>query len=298
MTDALTIRNLTLHELVDYVCAQILSVVPIGKESQDRHLVATYIDVTLERLAVCGCDIVHWTPDEFDPLQSSQHATFLYLLANTIWRETAEESTPTKLFLLNKAHHGIELFFKVTMPPVFMLGHTVGIVLGDVAYGNYFSVFQNTTVGRFDQDRPSIGAGVVLFPNTSVIGRCRIGDRTVVSPGTNLVNQDAPAMSPCFDRPDATSCSRRGRRASLNAISVTCVCRRCAIYIVVFGAPFIVDRANVPRRFGHRGIQVSLLRIQRRGLIAGGHAVAGLLQGECQNSEGNDRRMQLKRAKA
>ncbi len=156
------------------------------------------MEQALHRLAECAKKVVQWREGEFNPFLSSQHSSFLYFLANTIWKESSDDSTPTKLFLVNKAQHGIELFYKIEMPPVFMLGHTVGIVLSNTTYGNYFAIFQNSTVGRFGSDRPTIGAGVVMFPNTAIIGRCKIGDRTVLSQGTSVVNFDSPGNVTLF----------------------------------------------------------------------------------------------------
>ena len=199
MTDLpLKIRGFSRPELVQYIHAQIKAVVPDLRPSEDFALIDSHLDQALERLAICSRKIIQWAPDEFDPLLSSQHSSFLYLLANTIWKKDASTETATKLFLVNKALHGIELFFKIELPPIFLLVHTGGIVLSNTSYGNYFTIFQNSTVGRFGEDRPTIGAGVVMFPNTSIIGRCAIGDRTVVSQGTNVVNRDSPGHVTIF----------------------------------------------------------------------------------------------------
>jgi serine O-acetyltransferase len=88
--------------------------------------------------------------------------------------------------------NGIDLFYKIELPKVFVLTHTVGIVLSNTVYGNYFVIFQNSTVGRIGDDRPVIGEGVVMFPNTCVSGRCQIGSRTILSQGTRLINSDSP----------------------------------------------------------------------------------------------------------
>ena len=39
---------------------------------------------------------------------------------------------------------------------------------------------------------PVLGEGVVMFPNSAIIGGCRIGDRTVLSQGTSLIDTDSP----------------------------------------------------------------------------------------------------------
>ncbi|WP_158812039.1 hypothetical protein [Beijerinckia sp. L45] len=192
------IIGFSFDELAHYTCAQIASFYPDGSRDDNYRAIRKSLAVALERLSVCTKKVVQWRLDEFDPMNSSQHSTFLYLLANTVWRDTASEAVPTKLFLLNKALHGIEMFFKIEMPPVFLLGHTVGIVLSNTTYGNYFAIFQNSTVGRLGNDRPTIGKGVLMFPNTSIVGRCNIGDNTTISQGTYVVNTDSPGNVTIF----------------------------------------------------------------------------------------------------
>ena len=52
------------------------------------------------------------------------------------------------------------------MPEVFFIGHSVGIVLAKARYGNRLVLYQNSTVGKNHGDAPSLGEGVVMYPNT------------------------------------------------------------------------------------------------------------------------------------
>ena len=175
-----------------YTSRQLATFFPVDREADDCALITEHLEASLSRFSVCAAKILHWAPDHFDPMFSSQHASFLYLLANTIWTKTQTDDLPVRLFQLNRALHGIDLYYKIALPPIFLLGHTFGIVLGNTTYGNYFAVFQNSTVGRFGDDKPHIGTGVFMFPNCSIVGRCNVGDRTVLSHGTKLVNANTP----------------------------------------------------------------------------------------------------------
>ena len=124
-----------------------------------------------------------WTPGRFDHLHSSQYTIFLYYLANTIWRGGGERAVCNKLFGLNKALNGIDLFYEIELPEVFFIGHSVGIVLAKATYGNRLVLYQNSTVGKNHGEAPVLGDGVVMYPNTAIIGRCEIGAGTVVEPG-------------------------------------------------------------------------------------------------------------------
>ncbi len=128
----------------------------------------------------------------FDHLNSGQYATFLYFLSRVVSENCSDIELPTKIFLLNKTLNGIDLFHEVELPPVFLIGHTVGMVFGKATYGNYCVFHQGCTIGRNKNDRPTLASGVILYPNASIIGACEIRENTVVSPGVQLINVDTP----------------------------------------------------------------------------------------------------------
>lgn len=202
---ALTVSGMDEGELVNYICQQISNFFPDKHNGENNALIRSGLPVTLERLSTIAEKAVHWNPIAFDPLSSSQYCQFLYVLANTIWKSTGDERLPTKLFLLNKALHAIDLYFKVEMPPIFIIGHGVGIVLGRATYGNYFIAFQNSTVGRVGDDVPTIGDCVLMFPNTAIVGRCHVGDFTVLSQGASLLNQNSAGNATLSGHGDSLS---------------------------------------------------------------------------------------------
>jgi len=188
----------TRASLIDYTVAQYANVVPDGRDWAFRATVEAHLDEALERLHRCINACAPWRPDQFNVLQSSQHCIYLYYLANTIWTKSGETAAPTRLFLMNKAFNGIDLFYEIAMPEVFYIGHSVGIVLAKATYGNHLVLYQNSTVGRHKDQIPVIGDRVVLYPNTAVIGRSVVGDDAVVSQGVSVVNKRVPANSIAF----------------------------------------------------------------------------------------------------
>lgn len=179
-------------ELIGYVADQAGHFFPDRHRGDVRPAVASAIDQALGRLERCIAGVRMWRAGEFDPLHSSQYTTFLYYLANTLWRERQDERVCTKLFYLNKALNGFECFYDNDLPEVFFIGHSVGIVLVRNHYPRHFVVYQNSTVGKADGDAPVLGEGTVMFPNTAIVGRCRIGAGTVLSQGTSVINADTP----------------------------------------------------------------------------------------------------------
>ena len=86
----------------------------------------------------------------------------------------------------------------------------------NTSYGNYFTAFQNTTVGRFGADCPIVGAGVVMFAGAAIIGRCKIGDRGVLSQGTRIVNFDSPENVTMFPSVAKTPVIKAGNDSIIN----------------------------------------------------------------------------------
>lgn len=185
------LRNSSRKQLLEYITRQLNHFFPDGQ----LHIETTLekdIDEALSRLNACINAAKMWKPDEFHYLHSSQYATFLYFLANTIWRNQGDEAVCTKLFYLNKVLNGIDCFYEITMPEIFFIGHSAGIVLAKATYGNYLVLYQNSTVGKNHGIAPVLEEGVVMYPNTAIIGRSHIGKGTIISQGVSVINRDTP----------------------------------------------------------------------------------------------------------
>lgn len=186
------------NALAKYTATQIFHLMPDADVSAAARVIEQHLPQVLDRLHHIIKHVKMWTPGRFDHLHSSQYCIFLYLLANQIWRETSERELPTRLFNLNKALNCIDLFYEIEMPPVFFIGHSVGIVLAKATYGNFFVLYQNSTVGKNHGVAPEIGEGVIMYPNSAIIGRTKVGDDTVLSQGTGLINCDSPGHCNAF----------------------------------------------------------------------------------------------------
>lgn len=185
------LTNMTHTALADYTIAQIERFFPDGRENVRPRILAHQSEA-LARLHTCINAVRWWTPDEFNYLHSTQYSIYLYFLSNTIWRNTSDAEVATKLFLLNKALNGIDCFYEIELPDIFFIGHTVGIVLAKATYGSHLVLYQNSTVGKNHGVAPVLEDGVVMYPNTAIIGRCRVGKGSVLSQGTSVINRDTP----------------------------------------------------------------------------------------------------------
>lgn len=182
------ILRINRKDIVRYTSRQIVNLLPDDVSIEEE--LALHLDEALNRLEICINAVKSWRSDCFDPFHSSQYCTFLYFWANTIWRQNGNRDVPTRLFLLNKAMNGIDLFYEIEMPPIFFIGHSVGIVLAKATYGNYLVLYQNSTIGKNHGEAPVIEDGVILYPNTAVIGRSRVYAGSIISQGVSVVNRN------------------------------------------------------------------------------------------------------------
>ena len=193
------ILNQSKDGLIAYTLKQLENFFPDNKSNNFHSLINQHIDITLDRLCLCINSVTMWKENEFNYLHSSQYCQYLYFLANTIWKNANANEICTKLFMLNKALNGIDLFYEIEMPDIFFIGHSVGIVLAKAKYGDFFAVYQNSTVGKNHGIAPEIGKGVLLYPNSSVIGSCKVDDYTVISQGTRVINSNTSKRSIVFN---------------------------------------------------------------------------------------------------
>lgn len=118
----------------------------------DRALIGRYFGEAIERCERCfsgNTNKYYRRGGEvyFNPYHSVQYMTYLYFIANSIYRAEGSSVTCDKLYYLNKALNGLDLFYAVEMPAFFMAEHPVGAVLGRGVFGEGFMFMQNCTVG-------------------------------------------------------------------------------------------------------------------------------------------------------
>jgi len=131
----------------------------------------------------------------FDHLHGDQYAMWLYVLANELHRTGAEAGTCKKLFLLNKALHGCDLFYEVQLPSIFLLVHPLGTVLGRGQFDDYLLVYQRCGVGANHDVYPTLGRHVTMRPGSAVLGRSKVGENCAIATESLVLDDDVPANS-------------------------------------------------------------------------------------------------------
>lgn len=130
----------------------------------------------------------------FNYLHGDHYAMYLYLLCNTIWKLDKNEKLASKIFLLNKALHGVDAFYGVDLPEIFLFVHPLGTVLGRAEYSDYFVVYQNCNVGANENlIYPLFKGETLLYSKATIIGNCKVGSNTVF--GANSFVMDTNIIS-------------------------------------------------------------------------------------------------------
>ncbi len=131
----------------------------------------------------------------FSPYMSIHWMIFMYRLSHHIFL-LGGGKTADQIYYLNKIMHGVDWFYEIDLPIHFLVEHPVGSVLGRAKYGDYFFVYQGTTVGgnrsKSQLCYPTIGNNVIMFANATILGDAHIGNNVVISSGAYIINEDVP----------------------------------------------------------------------------------------------------------
>lgn len=139
---------------------------------------------------------------KFDLGHSVQYMIFLYYLSNLLYRQGGYNGLCDKVYYLNKIMNGVDLFYAIELPPVFGAEHPLGSIMGRAKYGEGFFFYQGCTVGGTRKGEqlhyPQIGKNVKMYANSSILGKCDIGDNVQIGAGCIVKNQDVPSNSIVF----------------------------------------------------------------------------------------------------
>lgn len=116
----------------------------------------------------------------FNHLNSDQFSCLIYFLSHEAYLRSQTELAE-KLFYLNKLMHGLDIFYSVKLPEIFLFVHPVGSVIGNASYSNYTAFYQNVTIGSdLDGIYPTFNGSTIFFSGSSVIGACEFGNNIIL----------------------------------------------------------------------------------------------------------------------
>lgn len=201
--------------LAAYAAAQVNAMFPDPQPVSAGELAAA-VQGALARLEHCfsHIDNKYFFDGEqavFNHLHGDQYAMWLYLLANELYRQGGSAATCSKLFLLNKALHGVDAFYEVELPSVFLLVHPMGTVLGRGTYSDFFVAYQRCGVGSNNDIYPTFGTHVTLRPGAAVLGACLIGDYCQIATESLVLDRDLPDHTLYIGNPKTATLKRQDR---------------------------------------------------------------------------------------
>ncbi len=174
---------------------QLSSLYPSTSINEDKLAIINSLPLALRRMKEIKKVAIPYDENIFYTYHSMEYSTFLYIIANTIYSTNGNIELCDRIFLLNRSLNSIDLFYKNNMPPIFIIAHGLGCVIGNAEYGNNLIFFQNTTIGRVGNDSPKIGDNVIIYPNCVITGKTVIGSNCVISAGTVIHNRIVPDNS-------------------------------------------------------------------------------------------------------
>lgn len=121
----------------------------------------------------------------------------LYLVARAV-RGCGGGPLCDKIYLLNRALSGVDLFYEVRLPDVFFFDHPLGSVIGRAEFRGPFNFLQGCTVGNNKGVYPSFGSYVFMCSDAKVLGACSVGDYVIFAANSYVKDTDIPAGSIVF----------------------------------------------------------------------------------------------------
>lgn len=182
-------------DLVDYTTRQLNFFFPDNHQIQTKDISGN-IDDALDRIDHCFSEVndKYFPKDDagpvFNHLNSDHYAMFLYILSNEAYKDRDDDNFCTKLFLLNKCLHGIDVFYDVELPRIFLFAHPIGTVLGKARYSDYFLVYQKCNVGGNKDKYPVLGKYLSMHPGAVILGDCNVGENCKIAAGSFLLDMD------------------------------------------------------------------------------------------------------------
>jgi serine O-acetyltransferase len=187
------IKSLENGALVAYLSTSLNNFFPDGNRISPETMLS-YIDAAEDRIWRCfsGINKKYFNDGDlvrFNHLHSDQYCMYLYMLANFIHEYDGNVDVATKLYCLNKALHSVDIYYTTALPEKFLLVHPIGTVLGRAKFGEYFVAYQGCTVGCLnDGVFPILGEKVIMYANSSVLGRSVIGNNVSIAAGVVVIN--------------------------------------------------------------------------------------------------------------
>jgi len=187
--------SLNPRELTKYVFNQLIFF--DDNTSLKKNDLLESVEIALEKLSFCfdRINIKYFNngnDSTFNHLNSDQYSMFLYILSNVIYKKDIKNniSVATKIYLLNKMLHGIDIFYEINLPSIFVFIHPLGTVLGRANYSDFLAVYQRCGIGSNNDSYPNLGKYLTLHPGASVLGKSKIEENCSIGSDSIVIDRN------------------------------------------------------------------------------------------------------------
>jgi serine O-acetyltransferase len=197
-----TLKN---EELLNFTLNQIENTFPDGKKYDKSSLLKSF-EKSLKRVEFCFSKInnKYFCIGEevfFNHLNGDQYSMYLYFFSNTLFNDKFDITLCEKLFLLNKKLFGIDVFYEINLPNIFLFVHPLGTVIGRGKFDDYLMIYQGCGIGANHNVYPTLGKHVTLHPNVSILGECNIGENCEFAANSTIIDKNLESNTIYFGNP-------------------------------------------------------------------------------------------------
>ena len=191
------VKSINNSQLAKYIASQLNHFFPDHNTVKEEKMLR-YIDSAEDRVFKCfwGIKKKYFCEGEvvqFNHLISDQYCMYLYMLANVVHEQHGDTDVATKLYYLNKSLHSVDIFYTTQMPDIFLFVHPLGTIMGRATFGDYFVAYQGCTIGCLNEGIfPTLGEKVMMYANSSILGKSTIGNNVCIAAGVSVINTDVP----------------------------------------------------------------------------------------------------------
>lgn len=183
-------------ELFNYTLNQIYHIFSDNEVYSDQDYYKEF-EIALDRVEFCFSRVNNkyfysGQYSVFDHLHGDQYSMYLYFFSNSVFRSKGSNSFSKKLFLLNKLLNGIDVFYEIELPNIFLFVHPLGTVLGRGKYSDYFMVYQRCGVGSNRGAYPELGKFTTLRPGANILGKSITGTNVSLAAGALALDKQIP----------------------------------------------------------------------------------------------------------
>jgi len=134
----------------------------------------------------------------FNPFHSVQYCIYLYYYSKAIVTEKEDSMLADKIYYLNKALNGCDLYHGIDLPKYWDCEHPLGSIMGRAKYSDGFYFYQGCTVGGNKGFYPTIGKNVWMYAYSQLIGNSLVGNNVILGANCKIKDQDIPSYSLVF----------------------------------------------------------------------------------------------------